>query len=74
MVKILQRGKCQPHIGPIKLSGDMTKFESYCNRMWVDYCDENDDWKSVPTRLDLEDYKRTYHDWLFDKFINEKAS
>ena len=52
----------------------MTKFESYCNRMWLDYCDENDDWKTVPTRLDLEDYKRIYHDWLFDKFINEKAS
>ena len=52
----------------------MQKFDSFCARMWLDYCDEQDDWQTVPTRLELEDYKRIYHDWLFDKFINEKAS
>ena len=51
----------------------MQKFDSFCTRMWLDYCDEQDDWQTVPTRLELEEYKRTYNDWLFDKFINQKG-
>tara|TARA_R100000808_G_scaffold23424_1_gene51985 strand:+ start:412 stop:588 length:177 start_codon:yes stop_codon:yes gene_type:complete len=51
----------------------MKKFDSFCTRMWLDYCDEQDDWQTVPTRLELEEYKRTYHDWLFDKFIKQKG-
>ena len=41
--------------------------------MWVDYCDENDDWLTTSTRLDLDEYKGKYEDWLFDKFIKQKG-
>ena len=41
--------------------------------MWLDYCDEQNDWQTVPTRLELEEYKRTYHYCLFDKFIKQKG-
>ena len=51
----------------------MTKFDSFCTRMWVDYCDENDDWLTTSTRLDLDEYKGKYKDWLFDKFVKQKG-
>ena len=49
----------------------MTKFESYCNRMWLDYCDEHDDWLTASTRLDLDEYKAKYREWLFAKFVRK---
>ena len=51
----------------------MTKFDSFCTRMWVDYCDENDDWLTTSTRLDLDEYKSKYKEWLFDKFVKQKG-
>ena len=49
----------------------MTKFESYCTRMWLDYCDEHDDWLTASTRLDLDEYKDKYREWLFAKFVRK---
>ena len=40
----------------------MKKFDSFCNRMWLDYCDENNDLLS--TRLTLKEYKDLYMWWL----------
>ena len=51
----------------------MTKFESYCNRMWLDYCDEHVNWSTPSARLDLDEYKGKYKDWLFDKFVKQKG-
>ena len=51
----------------------MTKFESYCNRMWLDYCDEHDNWSTPSARLDLDEYKGKYKDWLSDKFVKQKG-
>ncbi len=43
-------------------------FNSFCNRMWLDYQDEH---LTNPDRLDLKEYKEQYNDWLWKKF-NEK--
>lgn len=63
-----------------KMSGQVTKvmvdnkdytiqmFRSFCTRMWLDYCDENNDPLSAPNRLDREAYVQTYNDWLWEKF------
>ena len=48
-------------------------FDSFCTRMWIDYCDENDDWLTASSRLDLDEYKNKYKEWLFDKFIKQKG-
>lgn len=47
-------------------------FESFCSRMWLDYCDENNDPISAPGRLSREEYKAKYHDWLLEKWQNRK--
>lgn len=52
-------------------------FESFCTRMWLDYCDENNDPISAPGRMDREDYTEKWHDWLESKYrdkygINEQ--
>ena len=51
----------------------MQKFDSFCTRMWVDYCDENDDRLTASTTLDLDQYKSKYKDRLFDKFVKQKG-
>ena len=43
-------------------------FRSYCVRMWLDYCDENNDPLSAPNRLNLEDYIERYHEWLLERW------
>ena len=47
-------------------------FESFCTRMWLDYCDENDDPLSV--RLTLEEYKDLYMWWLLGIFYKLEHS
>ena len=39
--------------------------------MWLDYCDEHDDWLTASTRLDLDEYKDKYTEWLFAKFVRK---
>ena len=43
-------------------------FNSFCTRMWLDYCDENNDPLSAPNRLDKDEYVEKYNDWLWEKF------
>ena len=43
-------------------------FDSFCTRMWLDYCDENNDPISAPDRMDKDEYVEKYHDWLKEKF------
>ena len=43
-------------------------FDSFCTRMWLDYCDENNDPISAPDRLDKEDYVTKWNDWLKEKY------
>ena len=43
------------------------KFASFCSRMWLDYCDENNTLYSY--HLDKEQYISKYEDWLVKKFI-----
>ena len=49
-------------------------FDSFCTRMWLDYCDENNDPISAPTRMDKEEYVEKYHDWLKEKFNKKYES
>ena len=46
-------------------------FRSFCTRMWLDYCDENNDPLSAPNRLDRDDYVAKYNDWLWEKFTED---
>ena len=45
-------------------------FNSFCTRMWLDYCDENNDPISAPNRLDHDEYVDRWHDWLLEKWQN----
>ena len=42
-------------------------FDSYCSRMWLDY---NDEHITDPNRLELEEYKERWHEWLLEKWQN----
>ncbi len=43
-------------------------FNSFCTRMWLDYCDENNDPISAVTRMDKDEYVEKYNDWLWERF------
>ena len=43
-------------------------FNSFCTRMWLDYCDENNDPLSAPNRLDRDEYVNKWHDWLKERY------
>jgi hypothetical protein len=43
-------------------------FRSFCTRMWLDYCDENNDPLSAPNRLDRDQYVARWEDWLLSKW------
>ena len=45
-------------------------FKSFCSRMWLDYCDENNDPISAQNRLDHDEYVERWHDWLLEKWQN----
>ena len=47
-----------------------SNFNSFCTRMWLDYCDENNDPISAPSRLDRDEYVERWHDWLLEKWQN----
>ena len=48
----------------------MSKFDSFCSRMWLDHCDENND--VLSTRLTLEEYKDLYMWWLIGIFYKRE--
>ena len=48
----------------------MSDFESYCSRMWLDYCDENTTLHSECLPKDA--YVERWYDWLLDKYQIDK--
>ena len=44
----------------------MSKFESFCSRMWLDHCDENKTLHS--NALTYEEYVKRNWIWLLDKY------
>ena len=46
----------------------MSDFESFCSRMWLDYCDENNTLHSECLPKDA--YVKRWHEWLLDKYQN----
>ena len=44
----------------------MSDFESFCNRMWSDHCDENKTLYS--NALNYEEYVKRNWIWLLDKY------
>ena len=43
-------------------------FDSFCTRMWLDYCDENNDPISAPGRLDRDEYVNKWYDYLKGRY------
>ena len=46
----------------------MSDFESYCSRMWLDYCDENNTLHSECLSKDA--YVERWYEWLLDRWQN----
>ena len=44
----------------------MSKFESFCSRMWLDHCDENKNLHS--NALTYEEYVERNWIWLLEKY------
>ena len=44
-------------------------FRSFCDRMWLDYCDENSAFGAIA--LDKEEYIKTYNQWLLQKYAEQ---
>ena len=44
----------------------MSDFESFCSRMWLDHCDENNTLHSECLSKDA--YVERWHDWLVEKW------
>ena len=44
-------------------------FRSFCDRMWLDYCDENSAFGAIA--LDKEEYIKTYNEWLLEKYAEQ---
>ena len=47
----------------------MSKFESFCSRMWLDHCDENKNLHS--NALTYEEYVKRNWIWLLDKYSKQ---
>ncbi len=47
-------------------------FDSYCSRMWLDYCDENNTLYS--NHMTKDEYVERWYDWLLDKYQNRNSS
>jgi len=45
-------------------------FRSFCTRMWLDYCDENNDPISSIDRMDRDEYVERWEEWLLEKWQN----
>ena len=50
----------------------MSDFESYCSRMWLDYCDENNTFHSEC--LPKDEYTEKYHDWLLKNWKKDPTA
>jgi hypothetical protein len=50
----------------------MTPYESFCHRMWLDYCDENND--VLSERLTYEEYITKWRDYLEERYVKRIAN
>lgn len=41
-------------------------FKSFCTRMWLDYCDENN--TAMSERMTRDEYVERWNDWLLGKW------
>ena len=42
------------------------KFESFCQRMWLDYCDENN--TILSEHMSYKEYTTNYKDYLVERY------
>ena len=42
------------------------EFENFCQRMWLDFCDENN--TILSERMTYEQYTTNYKDYLLEKY------
>ncbi len=47
---------------------EINYYNSFVTRMWLDYCDENNDPVSAPNRLNREEYEAKWGTWLQEKY------
>ena len=50
----------------------LAEFESFCRRMWLDYCDENNTLYSY--HLEKNKYIDKYESWLVKRFLENDES
>ena len=56
---------------PLNMRNGMTstqtaEFESFCQRMWLDFCDENN--TILSERMTYKEYTTSYKDYLLEKY------
>ena len=47
----------------------MTPYESFCHRMWLDYCDENKQPLGGEKLLGYEEYIVEYRNYLEERYV-----
>jgi len=47
-------------------STQTVEFESFCQRMWLDFCDENN--TILSERMTYKEYTTNYKDYLLEKY------
>ena len=52
-------------------SSNLDEFESFCRRMWLDYCDEQGSYFGG-THLTYEEYTRKFSDYLMERYGTSK--
>ena len=69
MLKYGDRISSMSTISEEEVNAGMPRFESFTHRMFLDYCDENDDWKSE--HMSYEEYYAKYEWWLLEQYERE---
>ena len=46
-----------------------TPYDSFCQRMWLDYCDEHKQPLGGDSLLTYEEYLKEYEGWLHQRYI-----
>ena len=47
----------------------LTRFEGFCQRMWLDHCDENN--TILSERLTYKEYRKKYLTYLHERWIKD---
>ena len=51
-------------------STQTVEFESFCQRMWLDFCDENN--TILSERMTYKEYTTSYKDYLLEKYESRR--